>query len=174
MAEEDIYRETPESEPEPPQPPSQEEKGETIFKREEKGISGKEEAPGKEEITPSKAAPPEEEKLPPYFKKKELTRWLRTDPEAFPISRMPREKRVQIPDKLGGLLKKYKSSSGAEYNINQREVKRLRKILGDQERYKKTKDEKGRWRALNSSEVKEARQTRKLFEKFLEDRKSKK
>jgi len=175
MAEEDIYRETPESEPEPepPTPPPPEEKGETIFKREEKGISDEEKVPVKKEVTPEEAAPPEEKKLPPYFKRKEVERWLRTDPKAYDISRMSREKRVKIPDKMETILKRYRANVGGIHTYKPREIEKTLKVLKYEEQYKKTK-EGGRWRPLGPNEVKEARQTRKLLEGFLEDQKPKK
>jgi len=176
MAGEDIYREKapePESEPEPPQPPPKEEKGETIFKREEKGISDEEKVPVKKEVAPEEAAPPEEEKLPPYFKKKELTRWLRTDPKAYDISRMPKEKRVKIPDRIETILKRYRANVGGIHTYRPGELEKAKKVFGYEAQYGKTK-EGGRWRDLSSSERKEARQAKKLLEGFQKDWKSKK
>lgn len=175
MAEEDFYREKPSEPKSEPEPPVQEEKGEPIFRREEKGISGRGEAPGKKEITPSKAATPEEKKLPPYFKKKDLKMWLEKDPEAFALSGgMKREKRIQIPDQMEAILKKYRSNVGETYNIKPREMDKTLKVLKYQEHYGKTKDEKGSWRTLKPNEIKEARQTRKLLEGYLKDWKTKK
>lgn len=178
MAEDDFYRENPsvpepELEPEPPAASLPEEKGEPVFSREEeKGVSG-EEVPEKEEITPSKAAPLEEKKLPPYFKKKDLKRWLEKDPKAFALSGgMKREKRIKIPDQMEEILKKYRSNLGTSYNIKPREMEKTLKVLRYQERFGRTKDEKGHWRTLEPAEKKEARQTKKLLEGYLKDWKS--